>query len=106
VKTRFWRAAAFAALLLTAAGGASAEMIQVQVKGLAFVPAQVSAHVGDTVEWTNNDFVVHTATARNRAWDVQLAPHGNGHTELKITGEVEYYCRFHPNMKGTISIAP
>lgn len=106
MKTRPRGAVALAALLLVAASGASAETIPVQVKGLAFVPAHVSAHVGDTVEWTNDDFVVHTATARNGAWDVQLASHGNGHTELKIPGEVEYYCRFHPNMKGTISIAP
>ena len=35
---------------------------------LAFVPAQVSAHVGDTIEWVNADFVAHTATARNGAW--------------------------------------
>jgi len=61
---------------------------------LAFAPAHVSAHVGDTVEWTNEDFVAHTATARNGAWDVRLAPHSNGSAELKAPGEVEYYCRF------------
>jgi plastocyanin len=25
---------------------------------------------------------------------------------LKKAGDVEYYCRFHPNMKGKIAIAP
>jgi plastocyanin len=30
-------------------------------------PQQISAHVGDTVEWVNADIVAHTATARRRA---------------------------------------
>jgi len=92
-------------LIDAAADGASAEAIGVQVKGLAFALAHVSAYVGDTVEWANDDFVAHTATARNGAWDVKLAARGNGHTELNTSGEVEYYCRFHPNMKGTIASA-
>ena len=98
--------AALAAFLLSAAGGTSAETIQVQVKGLAFTPAHVTAHVGDMVEWINGDFVAHTATARNGVWDVKLTPHGEGHTQLNGPGDIEYYCRFHPNMKGMISVAP
>jgi hypothetical protein len=29
-------------------------------------PAAISAHVGDTIEWTNTDFLAHTATARDK----------------------------------------
>jgi len=85
---------------------AAAETIHVAVKSLAFTPAAITAHVGDTIEWANDDFVAHTATARNGKWDVQLAPHATGQTLLKQPGEVEYYCRYHPNMKGSITIAP
>jgi plastocyanin len=74
--------------------------------GLVFSPATIAAHVGDEVEWTNEDFVVHTATARHGEWDINLPPHATGDVELKKPGKIEYYCRFHPNMKGEIAIAP
>lgn len=85
---------------------ASAETVRIDVKSLAFTPAEVTARVGDTIEWVNDDFVAHTATARNGEWDVKLAPHATGRTIVKGSGKVEYYCRYHPNMKGQVTIAP
>lgn len=88
-----------------AAPAFAADTIRITVDKLAFAPAEVSAHVGDTIEWTNKDFVVHTATARNKEWDVALpAKGGNGRVTLASAGEIEYFCRFHPNMKGRISV--
>jgi plastocyanin len=104
------RALRAVAVLLAAASpagsGAMAETIRVEVKNLAFAPASITAHVGDTIEWVNNDFVAHTATARNGDWDVKLPPHQTGRTGVKKPGMVEYYCRYHPNMKGEVTIAP
>jgi plastocyanin len=54
----------------------------------------------------NDDFVAHSATARNGGWDVMLPPHQTGRTIVKKPGKVEYYCRYHPNMKGEVTIAP
>ena len=82
---------------------AMADTIRIEAKGLTFEPAEVSAHVGDTIEWTNSDFVAHTATARNRDWDIVLPPHSMRQMALKKPGDIEYYCRFHPAMKGKIS---
>ncbi len=86
--------------------GALAETIRVEVKNLAFAPAAITAHVGDTIAWVNDDFVAHTATARNGDWDVMLPPHQTGRTLVKKSGKIEYYCRYHPNMKGEVAIAP
>jgi plastocyanin len=86
------------------AGKASAETIRVEAKGLIFSPAALTAHVGDTIEWVNADFVAHTATARNGEWDVTLPPHTTGRTVLNVPGKLEYYCRYHPNMKGQITV--
>jgi plastocyanin len=85
---------------------ASAATIRIEVKGLAFAPAEVTAHIGDTIEWMNDDFVVHTATARDGQWDVKLPPHVSGRTVIRSPGKVEYYCRYHPNMKATITVEP
>lgn len=97
-------------VFLAAAGmitpATAAETIHVGIDKLKFDPAQVSAHVGDTIEWTNSDFVAHTATARNKDWDVTIPAKGVGHVTLEHPGDVDYFCRFHPNMMGQISVIP
>jgi plastocyanin len=82
------------------------ETIRVAINQLKFDPQEISAHVGDTIEWSNSDFVVHTATARNKNWDVTIPAKGVGRVTLERAGDVDYYCRFHPNMTGRISVAP
>jgi plastocyanin len=94
-----------ALVLLLAPGTARAETLHVKIAQVAYSPTQISAHVGDTVEWNNNDIVAHTATARNGAWDVTIAPNGKASVVLKSAGTIEYYCRFHPNMTGQITVA-
>jgi plastocyanin len=84
--------------------GAAAETIYINVDNLTFTPEQVSAYVGDTITWTSADFIDHTATARNKDWDVVIPANGTGRITLKQVGDLEYYCRFHPNMVGRISV--
>ena len=91
-------------ILATASGGA-AETVRIDVDKLAFTPAQVSAHVGDTIEWANGDFVAHTATGRKKEWDVTIPAKGIGRVTLKKAGIIDYYCRFHPNMVGRVAVA-
>jgi plastocyanin len=94
-----------ALLLVLLTASARAETIQIKIERLTFVPSQVSAHVGDTIEWADADFVAHTATARDGAWDVMIVPSATASVVLKADGTVDYYCRFHPNMIGQITIA-
>ena len=85
---------------------AHAETIQIVIENLAFVPAEVSAKVGDTIEWVNKDVFAHTATARNGDFDVNQPPKKTVTSVLNKAGTVEYYCRFHPNMKGVLKVSP
>jgi plastocyanin len=94
-----------AAALVLLATHAAAETIRVNVDKLAFTPAEISARVGDTIEWVNADFLAHTATGRGKEWDVMIAPNKTGRVTLKRAGNIDYYCRFHPNMSGRISVA-
>lgn len=94
-----------AAALLAPAAYADAAVVHVDVHGIAFVPAMVKAHTGDVVEWTNRDFVAHTATARNAAWDVSLPVGKSGRVTLTKPGVVEYYCRLHPNMTARLEVS-
>lgn len=93
-----------ALLLALTASSARAEVIEIKAEKLVFAPAQVSAHVGDTIVWVNADFVAHTATARNGAWDVMMPPNTRKELVLKSAGTLDYYCKFHPNMIGKISV--
>jgi plastocyanin len=85
---------------------AHAATIQIVMENLVVSPAEVSAKVGDTVEWVNKDVFVHTATARNGDFDITMPPKKTVTSVLNKAGTVEYYCRYHPNMKAVVKIAP
>ncbi|HET7805266.1 MAG TPA: cupredoxin family copper-binding protein [Pseudolabrys sp.] len=85
---------------------ARAETIQVTIDKLVFAPAEVNARVGDTVEWVNKDPLAHTATATNGDWNVVTAPKQSGRVVLKKAGVVDYFCKYHPNMKGRVVVTP
>ena len=85
---------------------ASAATITIVMEKLVISPAEVSAKVGDTIEWVNKDILAHTATARNGDFDVTLPPNKTTSFVLKKPGTVDYYCRFHPNMKARLTIEP
>jgi len=83
-----------------------AATIQIVMENLEIKPAEASAKAGDTVEWINKDVFAHTATARNGDFDVTLPPNKTVSYVLKKAGSVDYYCRFHPNMKAVLKIGP
>src|SRR6185437_13955417 len=95
-----------AALMVGASISAHAATIQISMENLVISPAEASAKVGDTVELINKDIFVHTATAKNGDFDVTMPPKKTVTIILKKVGTVDYYCRFHPNMKATLTIAP
>jgi plastocyanin len=85
---------------------ARAATIQITMENLVISPAEASAKVGDTVEWINKDIFAHTATAQNGDWDVTMPPKKTVTSVLKKAGTIDYYCRFHPNMKATLIVTP
>ena len=85
---------------------AHAATITITMENLVISPAEATAKVGDTLELVNKDVLAHTATAKNGDFDVTLPPNKNASFVLKKAGNVDYYCRFHPNMKAVLKIAP
>jgi plastocyanin len=94
------------AAMLAIAVPAQAATVEITMENLAISPAELSAKVGDTVELVNKDIFAHTATARNGDFDVTMPPKKTVSFVLKKAGTVEYYCRFHPNMKAVLVVAP
>ena len=104
--TPSWSLSIAAAWMLAMSIPAHAATIEITMDNLVISPAEAPARVGDTIEWINKDVFAHTATARNGDWDVSLPPKTSGSLVLKKAGTVDYYCRFHPNMKATLAVEP
>ncbi|TQF25937.1 amicyanin [Bradyrhizobium sp. UNPF46] len=85
---------------------ARAETIEITMENLVISPAEISAKVGDTITWINKDVFAHTATAKNGDFDVTLPPKKSAASILKKAGTIDYYCRYHPNMKATLKVEP
>ncbi len=105
-----WLAAAASVSLLPASGDAAATASQPRVHtivmaNMRFGPVPGNVRVGDVVVWVNRDVVPHTATARNGAFDVNLAARQSSRMAVTRSGTFVFYCRFHPGMTGTLPIA-
>jgi plastocyanin len=76
----------------------------VEIKQMKFEPADLKAHIGDTVLFVNQDLVDHDVTEeKTKAWS--SSPLGNEKFwKMVITDSTHYYCALHPVMKGKISI--
>lgn len=78
-------------------------VVHVSIENLTFMPAEIEVKAGETIEWNNKDPIAHTATVKG-GWEVMI-PVGEKATKVAEAGDsVEYYCRFHPNMKGRIVV--
>ena len=85
---------------------AHAATIEITMENLVISPAEISARVGDTINWINKDVFAHTATAKNGDFDVMLPPTKSATSILKKAGTIEYYCRYHPNMTAMLKVEP
>ena len=83
-------------------GGAKA----VSIKNFAYAPADLTVAKGATVKFTNGDSTNHTATATDAsALDTgTIAPGKSKTVSFETPGTFQYFCSFHPFMKGTITV--
>jgi plastocyanin len=92
-----------AVLVLGPVGTAAARTIHVRIAEMQFAPQATEAAVGDVIEWANEDFVDHTATSKDGAFDVVVPAGKEAQTRIGRAGAIAYFCRFHPQMTGSIA---
>ena len=84
----------------------AAAEVPVDIRDFAYSPNPIEIAAGDTVTWTNQDEVPHTATGEDR--DVlqsgTISPGASFSQTFPEAGEFGYFCEFHPNMTGTIVV--
>jgi plastocyanin len=100
------RALALIGGLLLAASPAFATDYMVVLDKMKFGPLPAELHAGDTIIWQNNDIFRHSATARDKSFDVDLPSKTEVRMVVGAAGTVEFFCKFHPGMPGTLVIAP
>lgn len=96
------------ALSLSATSGAHAAAPKVHtvvVAKMKFAPTPRGVRVGDVIRWVNRDPVRHSATARDKSFDLDLPPNGAAELVVRRPGTTPYYCTFHPGMTAMLSIA-
>jgi plastocyanin len=102
---RWLGALAGAALLaVPAAPLAAPKTYQIVIQQMKFAPAPSGLKVGDTIEWVNNDIFLHSATARDKSFDVELRPKAHVRLVLAKAGTVDFACRYHPGMTGRLVV--
>ncbi len=72
---------------------------------MKFGPAPRNLRVGDTIVWVNRDMFRHTATARNRSFNLDLKPSASARMVVRQAGTTPFYCTFHPGMTGQLVAA-
>jgi plastocyanin len=109
--------AATAALAVAGCGGdevssgsdeadAAGEGAQVLIADFAFDPQDITVEVGQPVTFINSDDAPHTATADDeKSLDTgRLELDDEGELTFKEAGTYDYFCDFHPFMKGTVEV--
>ncbi len=76
----------------------------VNITESGFNPATLTVTRGAMITWTNNDSVVHTVTSPNNFNFGDINPGKTYSRMFNIAGTYNYYCRYHPNMKGVIIV--
>lgn len=77
----------------------------VVMANMSFGKLPAGVKVGDTIQWVNRDTVPHTATARDKSFDVRVQQGQSVSMVVKKPGNIAFYCIYHPAMRGTLSVA-
>jgi plastocyanin len=92
-------------LCLSAAPATNGKPVKVTIDNLKYNPAKVTIAVGQTVQWINKDDHDHTVVAKNEEFDSDnLGRDDTFKYTFTKPGKYEYFCRYHPRMKGLVIV--
>ena len=84
---------------------AQASVVDVDMREIKYIPADVTVKVGQTVRWKNSDPVAHTVTSKSAGVDSgTIDPEKSFETKFRKAGKVSYFCEIHPTQKGTVTV--
>ena len=102
---RLLKAAVGGALLLAGSAAVAApHTYTIVISQLKFGTIPKMLHRGDVILWVNHDILRHSATANDHSFDVDLAAGAERRTIMKKKGQIPFFCRFHPGMRGVLQV--
>ena len=105
MKLGLLKTVALSALLAAGAAQAAGKSHTVRIEGMKFVPERLEVAAGDSVTFVNKDFVPHTVTAqKQRVESGEIQGNKRWTLKLRRKGEIDYICRLHPVMHGTLIV--
>ena len=79
---------------------------QVAITSTGFAPSTLSISAGDSVNWTNQDYSAHTATADDHSWATPTLTSGKSFARpFPSAGTFAYHCHIHHEMTATVVVA-
>jgi plastocyanin len=90
----------------TPSASSTGDVVKVTMKNIKFVPENITAKVGQKIEWTNTDTPPHTVTAQSGAkFDSgNMAPGDKFSYTPTKAGKISYFCQIHSGQTGTITV--
>jgi plastocyanin len=90
---------------LAAAKATSVSIVGDVPSAFAYTPKSVTVHVGDTVRWTNDSSVSEGHTVTANTFDSGTMNDGDDYSHtFSRAGKFQYFCAFHGNMKGNVTV--
>jgi plastocyanin len=84
-----------------------AEDLRIEMRAVAYTPAEVRGRVGDTVTLVNHDSVLHQPFVPTTGWGVNVGDVKPGSTAgfpVARPGQFEIECAYHPGMRATVVV--
>ena len=78
----------------------------VVIDKMKFGPVPANLRVGDRIKWINKDMFQHTATAKDKSFDLDLKPGARRTTVVRKAGAISVVCRYHPGMRAMVKVKP
>ena len=91
---------------LATATVAQAATVAIAITNYTFAPGKITVHPGDTVTWTNQDSIPHTATSLDgKSFDSgTIDPNASWSFTFTKAGVYKYRCAIHPDMQGEVDV--
>jgi plastocyanin len=78
--------------------------VKVSIKNTAYEPKNITARVGQTIRWTNDDPIAHTVTRQGGFDSGTLNAGANFTFKPTQAGRIDYLCTIHPGQTGSITV--
>jgi len=82
----------------------NADEIMVNIAEHAYNPPELTVKVGSPVIFVNDDSDEHTVTSIEGFFDEEIPSGESKIINFENVGTYDYYCRYHPDMQGTVVV--